>query len=192
MSSYVLSIPPKSAHEIDTEANAFLRHTAPECLASPKRVPVYRIFDSLDQLYPQLDSGVADLPPEVDGECHPDGRVLLSEPTYSGLTREDGRSRFTALHEIYHALKHMPYVRRMKVERKIVLYRKQALPAYLDPEWQANTFAAAALMPVGSVAMLAKVHENWELPAQMVKIFAVSISAATYRASGLRKRGLIP
>ncbi|MNV76712.1 hypothetical protein D3C71_1700840 [compost metagenome] len=52
------------------------------------------------------------------------------------------RDRFTIAHEIAHYLLHSP---------KTVAYARavgpQKVPAYLDPEWQANAFAGELLAP---------------------------------------------
>lgn len=64
--------------------------------------------------------------------------IMLREDVYEGACRGDGRSRFTACHELGHYFLH----------RNVVLARTrdESEPIYRDSEWQADTFAGALLM----------------------------------------------
>jgi len=75
-----------------------------------------------------------------------DGATLIGSPvikfratTYDDLRREDPEARFTAAHEIGHALLHST--------RPLYHASRSAYVKETDPEWQADQFAAAFLMP---------------------------------------------
>lgn len=67
--------------------------------------------------------------------------MVIREDVYDAACDGDGRSRFTIAHEIGHYFLHRDGVKlcRMASDEKVV--------AYIDPEWQANTFASELLMP---------------------------------------------
>ncbi len=67
--------------------------------------------------------------------------MVIREDVYDAACNNDGRARFTIAHEIGHYFLHQDGVKlcRMATNEKVV--------AYLDPEWQANTFASELLMP---------------------------------------------
>lgn len=71
------------------------------------------------------------------GQANPSEMLIsLREDVYNGMVKGEGRDRFTVMHEIGHLFMHQP--------EQIVLNRSannQKLPAYKDPEWQANCFA---------------------------------------------------
>ena len=76
-------------------------------------------------------------------------RILINEmkirrDVYEGAIIGDGRSRFTLCHELFHYLFH--------TSENISFARSdEKLPSYLDPEWQANTFAAELMIPIDLV-----------------------------------------
>ena len=66
-------------------------------------------------------------------------RVMkIREDVYIGAIHENARDRFTLCHELGHFLMHMP-------ER--VAFARGEIPAYMDPEWQANVFAGELMAP---------------------------------------------
>lgn len=74
-------------------------------------------------------------------ETIPSLRIFrIRESVYENAIRGYHRDRFTIAHEIAHLLFHdditVTYARNEKT-----------IPAYMDPEWQANTFAAELLVP---------------------------------------------
>lgn len=77
------------------------------------------------------------------GLTFPEKKVIrLREDVYENAISGVGRDRFTVAHEIGHLLLHKPAslsLARNQFEKKI--------PAYKNPEWQANTFAAELLAP---------------------------------------------
>jgi len=67
------------------------------------------------------------------------GELSLRSDVYDGLCEGNGRDRFTACHEMGHYFLHRSTLNRAPAVKQIPIYR--------DPEWQANAFAAAVLMP---------------------------------------------
>lgn len=76
-------------------------------------------------------------------ETYPEqSKIVVREDVYNRAADGVPRDRFTIAHEIGHFIMHKP--------GKIVLARgrkKENIPAFKNPEWQANTFAAELLAP---------------------------------------------
>lgn len=75
--------------------------------------------------------------------------IYIREDVYENCLKGIPRDRFTIAHEIGHYLLHTPG--NIKLART---NSKDKLPAYKDPEWQANTFAAELLAPPSLLAGL--------------------------------------
>lgn len=111
-------------------------------------------------------------------EAMTDGRepvITLSASTYMKLEKGDYRARMTVAHEIGHLILH---------SGQIVFHFEEPInDNRFDPEWQADQFAAALLMPREAFAKMTTVH-------QAMKTFGVSKPAAICRAQvvGIRLR----
>ncbi|WP_257164715.1 ImmA/IrrE family metallo-endopeptidase [Bradyrhizobium sp. SRS-191] len=68
------------------------------------------------------------------------GAFMIREDVYEGAVRHEPRHRFTVAHEAGHALMHVGTLNRVPIPGAKIL-------TYCDPEWQANRFAGALLMP---------------------------------------------
>lgn len=64
--------------------------------------------------------------------------MRIREDVYNRAVQGNPRDRFTLCHELGHYLLHQP-------ER--ISYARGEVPAYMNPEWQANTFAAELMAP---------------------------------------------
>lgn len=64
-------------------------------------------------------------------------KILSS--VYDGACNDNGRDRFTVAHEVGHYFLHQ--------DGYLFARTTQEVPAYRNPEWQANTFASALLIP---------------------------------------------
>lgn len=64
--------------------------------------------------------------------------MRIREDVYEGAIKGVPRDRFTLCHELGHYLLHQP-------ER--ISHARGNVPAYQNPEWQANTFAAELMAP---------------------------------------------
>lgn len=72
--------------------------------------------------------------------CREEHAIYLREDVYNRACEGIGRDRFTVAHEISHYLLHH--------QGSVRFARRQTdVPAYMNPEWQANTLAAELLMP---------------------------------------------
>lgn len=64
--------------------------------------------------------------------------IRIRSDVYDRAAQGSPRDRFTLCHEVGHYLLHQP---------KFISYARGKVPAYKDPEWQANTFAAELMAP---------------------------------------------
>jgi Zn-dependent peptidase ImmA (M78 family) len=69
----------------------------------------------------------------------------------------------------------------------VLLHRRIELPAYLDPEWQANTFAASLLMPAPAVVAILEATKGsmWTPESMIAQHLKVSLAAARLRLKTL-------
>lgn len=119
----------------------------------------------------------------VEASFDPVGmKLFLTEKTYNGLVRGDGRALFTLSHELGHFLLHAG----IKVLHRESLSRT-GHKIYEDSEWQANTFAAEFCMPLNEILQL---RDN---SAEAISLhFGVSHAAASVRRAQLQKQGHLP
>lgn len=133
-----------------------------------------------------LTYGIRVLPYGEEAKFDPaQSEILLSECTYFGLKMDKPRARFTFAHELGHAVMHGDFLKsglEGRVPRR--LYKRTTLPAYLDPEWQANRFAGGFLMP--DPIMGKCVREGWS-DAKIARYFNVSLQAAQIRREKMVK-----
>ena len=96
-----------------------------------------------------IEYNVKELDYGEEGHYDSQGKELsLSPETYDGLYNDKCRARFTFAHELGHSQLHGKFIRSVVQGRSscITLKRSQ-IPAYEDPECQANVFASEFLMP---------------------------------------------
>lgn len=168
----------RSISEIEAIAESILRKHSPGTLAGESPFPVLKYIDGpLEDEY-QVDYEVQDLGPSVEGRL--EGRTLiLNTPVYEGLCRDQNRPRFTGAHEIGHGVLHAGQLAVMNDSSRgcPTLYRKEEIKPFLNPEWQANTFAGAILMPLSGVLTVLSTGNWLGLP------FAASVIATRFRVS---------
>lgn len=102
------------------------------------------------------------------------GAFMIREDVYDAAVEDQPRHRFTVAHEVGHALMHIGTLNRLPKSTGKV-------PAYMDPEWQANRFAAALLMPRHLVRTCVSVDE-------IMQRFRVSRESAVLRIRTLKLR----
>lgn len=100
--------------------------------------------------------------------------MRISATTYDQARRGVGRAAFTLAHEVGHLLLHCG--------RPVELARTQSRPAYRNPEWQADQFASAFLIPA---------HEAAKTPTPEVVAMRFGTTPAAARVR-LQKLGIIP
>lgn len=126
--------------------------------------------------------------PDFDYEIVPDGELVGAEATtsldrrymriresiYDAARRGQGRPAFTLAHELGHLLLHCL--------QRVEFARGQKPQAFRDPEWQADQFASAFLIPE------AEARKAYD-PGLLALRFGTTPAAARVR---LEKLGIIP
>jgi Zn-dependent peptidase ImmA (M78 family) len=136
---------------------------------------------------------IEELPPGLEGLTDCGSRVVTLPPhVYEGLEATDGRSRFTAAHEFGHVVLHAAQLAPTNTRFQSgtvdapLLARRSQLKPFRDPEWQADTFAAALLMPR---AMVRIIFDATQPTTRIVRLiaqqFEVSREAAKLRLQKL-------
>lgn len=196
MAALVPAVSGMSTKEVEALALNIVKWHSPHCLHEPQRLDCIEIWERLgddDSPYKGLSPKVEILPPGVEGRTWPDGRIILAQTTYEAALEGDGRARFTVMHEVMHAIRHIAQLRKMKgrfqSERGILLNRNDLKP-YLDPEWQANAFASASLMPASMVLRVTHGLNRHTSIERVSNVFGVSRSAAEYRLNTIERYGL--
>ena len=192
-------VPARSSNQIKAIAGTALKKLFPDLRSLLQPRSLARLFDSGDLSKIGFSYGVEDLPRQE--EAHTDFEeniIILSPKTYDDLQKGMHRARFTLAHEIGHAVLHTSSIRTaclLSASRKssdtmpnsadIPKFRRGKFPAYMDPEWQANKFASAFLMPEDLLNWLAI---KGSLTAPTLASYAnVSEEAATYRIIEYKK-----
>lgn len=175
MTDVVFEAPPRSGESIEAFADAI------RTMFHLQKDPVFPVLGFLEFGLGQVVDGMFyDVMSKEElgareGAVDPLRRALyVREDVYDAAEKGNGRARFTIAHEIGHAVMHVGTLNRAGFARTI--------PAYRDPEWQANRFAAALLMPRLLVSQYSTV-------AEVVDAFHVSSAAARLRLqnNGLRR-----
>lgn len=188
MSNKVPEVPGQSWAAIDQKVSRVLSAAYPHLLRSPGPFPV---LDFLEFRLPQICGytlAIEELPPNIEAQTDFVSReIILSEDTYATLHVDDPRSRFTAMHEVGHALLHSEYFEEIIARNiKTVRLARASIKAFKDPECQANVFAASILMPTKHVKQILEINGG-AATAVLTAQFLVSWEAAQHRISGLDK-----
>lgn len=180
-------VTPRSRVEVETIAMRFVRAFAPQCLLEPNPLPVLSIFDRTLPAKLLFRPVIDDLGPGFEALTDMGDRtVTLIPAVYDGLEVGGGRSRFTAVHEFGHVALHANELGAGGVklgnrsEESVAFARRDEIPAYQDPEWQADTFASAALMPVFALVYMEATRGTLSVPL-LRDTFRVSNEAASWR-----------
>lgn len=179
-----------SGSDIERMTQKDLEHFDSECLEHPKPLCVWRAFDQLH------DFGIQTMVIEnlgVEGMCLAyQGviTVILDNQTYEGCCDDNPRDRFSVSHEIGHALHHQDYL----LESSMIppaLFRRGDLKPYEDPEWQAERYASALLMPADMVCAVLDGQDMAYAAESLMETFIVSRPAAKKRLENLQKMDII-
>lgn len=143
-------------------------------LAPFDRAPMARILEFvLPELIPTFELRVIETQKLGQAEAITDASrpiITFGAATYTGLCKDQARSRMTAAHELGHLLLH--------TGQTGFAFLKKRHPSF-DPERQADIFAAAFLMPECAFRRMKSIREA-------MRTFGVSKDAATCRARNLR------
>lgn len=176
-----------SLSQIEQEATQFLEALAPECLRNPQPTPVLEIFENkLEALDFKVIIGKNIK--GLGGLTDVTNRFIqLPNATYKRLEKGDPQARFTVAHEFGHAQLHgkEQALGTFPFRNHVTFAQRSRIRAFEDPEWQANTFAAAILMPIQAMRFL---HYQGKMTSNHVmEIFQVSWPAANRRILKLRE-----
>lgn len=133
---------------------------------------VERDLASLDSTFTYDYVETSELPKNTYAYYDPINNIMkIDEKVYLGACMGNPRDRFTIAHEIGHYF----------TTNEIMYARSESasLPAYMNPEWQANVFAAELLMPSDKIQNMS---EN-----EIAERCNVSITAASIALKNAKK-----
>jgi hypothetical protein len=160
----------RSRKHIESLAHDVVHRYDLSLLSEPRPFP---IADFLEFWFPSQYGIVLrflDLPAPTEAVLTPGSEngspptLIMTPGVYEAMLDGDGRARFTAAHEIGHGVLHAKEITHEIAHRRVEgLYRRSDIRAFENPEWQANAFAAALLMPTAAVKVLVAMHGREEL-----------------------------
>jgi len=171
-------------------------------------IPVMHIYDApgllsfSDKQLPRIEAGhfPSKADDSVEGKTFYDSEedvicVQLREDVFNQAKRDMGRARFSAAHELAHGILHHELLIQnggRQMFRDSTLTATMANPEvkpFENPEWQANVWAAAFLMPLDAVRnFIQKIdsdREDRSLVELVATQFKVSLTAADLRVQEL-------
>jgi hypothetical protein len=177
-------VPARSWAEIGKASLNLIQAVYPELLIKPAPLPIDHFFEFKMREVLGFDYDVSELPIGIEAAMDPQEKlVILSPQTYEDLLDDAARARFTVAHEIGHVFLHAKYLRNRLVDGgNILKLNRGVIPAFRDPECQANAFAASFLMPTHHVDKM--IREGVGIDS-LAKQFKVSQDSAEYRISNL-------
>lgn len=135
------TVPPLSKRHIYDTAEGVRERFRP-LMGQGSLVPIEMIYETLPLVLPGFRMEVCDFDEMGDdhGQTYPEKLLIkLREDVYVGMCNGAGRDRFTGAHELGHLFLH-----------QAAGFARAALqpgaPAYVNSEWQADTFASAFLI----------------------------------------------
>jgi len=187
MSRRVPVVSARSATDIERIAESFIRSYYPELLGKAGPLPIEQFIDRRMRKELGFTCDVQPLSPPVEAIMDPvTRRVIFDTETYDDMMDGFHRARFGGSHEVGHVVLHADYLQEKILDgRAIVRLNRGEFPAYQDPEWQANRFAAGILMPRNHVKRLLLEGANAD---DLVRVFNVSPEAASIRIDQFQKK----
>ena len=193
MSNPNFSFAPMSGKRIDQLATSFITYYQPDVLKKPAPFDVHRFVDTkLEDLTGVVPVYSRELPPEIYGLTDSSENRLEIQEALAVDPFQEKFFRSTLAHESGHCIMHVPQLRKInrgqvfrqgKEEGGVQLYRKDDIPLFCNPEWQAFRFAGALLVPEGPLRMmLADGASNSEI----ANTFNIHIPFLKSRMKGLK------
>ena len=184
----VIKVPGLSYKEIGRIAEKLTQSIFPQMFSSPQPFPIGKFLEfQLEEMTGYSFEVSDNLPFGVEGRtCFSEKSVILSDATYCGMCRGDGRDRFTAAHELGHVVLHADYLKSFQDNgaKEIMLHRGQ-IQTYCDPDWQAEAFASAILLPKKVVFQLFFKESRSE--AEIASVLKTSITAVRTKIEKLER-----
>jgi len=181
MSRIVAEARPASRREIRATAELVRRLAEKELNFRGAYFPIIELIEILlPKFDPEFEFHVLDA--ETMGGDHgltiPSQHVIaLREDVYDGACAGKGRDRSTAAHEVGHYFLHYDLALPRRLD-------EAKIPPYRSAEWQANCFA-------GELLVCARLVTPADTVLSISDRFGVSIQAANYQLSQLRKEGSV-
>jgi hypothetical protein len=178
-------VPGRSWAEIGRIGDHLIKKIYPELLRVPGPFPLDYFLEFEMRNAVGFGYDVQDLQLHIEAKTDPCSKtVILSTQTYEDLIHGIPRARFTVAHEIGHVILHAEYLQSLVSEHKGVLQlHRGEIPAFRDPECQANALASSLLMPTKHVVRL--IDEGIGVR-QLTDLFNVSLEAAAYRVKNIQ------
>lgn len=189
----VVRMPPMAMATLEELSAGFLEEVAPETLQRPMPIDLVRLVDERLPRHGIHVSPASSLELEDrEGATDPSGEgeieILILDDLYDRMMVHDRRAfrpRSTILHEVAHAVLHVPVIRRRRrmPNRTHLLnrIRRCDLAPYEDPEWQA--FALAGCLAVPRTTLTPLIRQGYTVE-QLSRTFGVS---AKFIRSHLRR-----
>lgn len=137
-----LMAPPLSRHEIERFADHVRHHLGlDECLYVPIIHVVEHILPQIDDTFQMIIQDERDMYGEYANYCPDENALNIRQDVYIAACNDDPRHRFTIAHELGHYFIHDDVTSFSRCSSQ------KSVPTYRDPEWQANVFGSAFLMP---------------------------------------------
>ncbi|KAF1079424.1 MAG: hypothetical protein GQF41_4304 [Candidatus Rifleibacterium amylolyticum] len=185
--SKTLVVPPQSYKSIGTKSEKFLQDFYRQGLTTPCRIPILEIVNDWPEFEEQTGFQLVaeELPPGVLGRTDFVNNLITIPPeTCVAAKNGDGRARFTIAHEVGHVWLHNVFFKGCILENRILTANRACMKTYEDPDWQAEAFASALLMP--STTMATAISNGLSI-ADMQMLFQVSYKAAIKRTEIMKK-----
>jgi hypothetical protein len=146
-----------SGRQIDLLAMTLIRKHQPAVLQGTKAFDIHRFVDTkLEDLTEITPIYSSELPFEIYGLTDSANKQVIVQEELANDASSVNFFRSTLAHETGHCFMHVPQLqkinrtqifRQAKSDDGLHLYRKDNIPVYRNPEWQAWRFAGALLMP---------------------------------------------
>ncbi len=182
-----------SGLQIDNFATNIIARYQPEVLKGGKAFDVLRFVDTkLEDLAGVTPVYSNELPPEIYGLTDSANKQVIFQEDLATDESSVNFFRSTQAHETGHCFLHVPQLqqrsrtqvfRQAKGEDSIHLYRKDDIPIYRNPEWQAWRFAGALLMPENPLRMMLHDGASFE---DISETFEVNIPFLKTRLKALK------
>ncbi|MEI7014649.1 ImmA/IrrE family metallo-endopeptidase [Leptospira licerasiae] len=177
----------RSRIEINMLAEAELRRVQPTLLKKPGKIDLglFLEFGGIQKY--GFEYAISEFEAGVEGCTDLKGKLLiLNENVYNGANDGNARDIFTVFHEYGHVLLHRHLQKRMYEYGSSAVQRayRRDIPAYINPEWQANELSAGMLMPLSHCMQIIESGGNW---IDFCELFGVSTAAAQVRERVVRE-----
>lgn len=195
MSDKIIPATGRSGLEIDRYALQIIKQYQPKVLDYPQPFDVEAFFEFELEDICGLEVGYGHLPLGVYGVTDSQNKEVIVSKELMDSPSQLPFARSTIAHECGHSLIHVPeFEMRKQVIRSIqdnknvalAMYRKEQIPTYRNPEWQAHHFSGALLMPECTVRMAIRDLATEE---DLMEIYGVTGAFVRSRLKALKIKG---